>query len=140
MKNPVKAFLLLFLAFVACEILVLAAHAQQGPPQATLTWTGPSVPTPAALFYKVQRATVAAGPFTQIAAPTAATYVDTAVVRGQAYFYRVFSACPVTGAGCGTAASPINGDSSLFAASNGTIPNATTTPVAPTNLTIDFGQ
>lgn len=130
----------LFLALAAFSILALPVRAQQGPPQATLTWTGPSVPTPAALFYKVQRATVAAGPFTQVAAPTAATYVDTAVVRGQTYFYRVFSACPATGAGCGTAASPINGDSSAFLAGNGTIPNATTLPPVPTNLTIDFGQ
>lgn len=136
--KTLKAFIVLFLVYVF--LLAVAAYAQQGPPQVTMTWTGPSVPTPAALFYKVQRATIAAGPFTQIAAPTAATYVDTAVVRGQAYFYRIFSACPATGAGCGTAASPINGDSVLFLAGNGTIPNATTLPPAPTNLIIDFGQ
>lgn len=112
------------------------AFAQQGTPQAVLTWAAPTVPTPAQLSYRVERSTTQNGTYASVATPTTTNYTDTAVTRGQTYFYHVFSVCPATGNGCGTAAAPMNGSSTTFLAGSGTIPNASTVPPAPTNLSI----
>jgi hypothetical protein len=123
------------------------ASAQQGPPQATLNWTAPAVPTTSALSYVLERATAATGPWntlTTIAAVPPATapvttYIDTAVTRGTTYWWRVSSSCPASGAGCGTTQNPMNGNSTPSASASGTIPNATTNPPSPSNLTITLG-
>jgi cellulose 1,4-beta-cellobiosidase len=127
-KKIVVSFLFLLFA--------LPAMAQQGPPSITVGWGAVSVPTPGALTYKVQRATAQAGPFTQLGnAISAVSFTDTTVVRGSTYFYRIFSSCPATGAGCGTAATPLNGDSGPSNIVSGTVPATSQTPPTPT-LTI----
>lgn len=113
------------------------SHAQQGPPSATLTWTSVTVPTPSALTYKVMRATAQAGPYAQIANPSVPTYVDTSVVRGTTYWYAVVSSCPVAGNGCGTTATPMNGDSAASTAVSAAIPATSSKPPVPLNLTIE---
>lgn len=131
-------FKAVLIGFLLCLIVGLASpvHAQQGAPSATLNWDDVTVPTPAALTYKVQRGTAQAGPFTQVGNPSASTFVDTTVVRGTLYFYRVISSCPATGAGCGTAAAPVNNDSAPSNVVSAMIPAATVTPGPPQNLTI----
>jgi fibronectin type 3 domain-containing protein len=56
-----------------------------GNTQVVLTWTASS----GATSYHVKRATVSGGPYTQIAAPTAATFTDTGLTNGTTYFYVV---------------------------------------------------
>lgn len=125
-RVPVVAALL-FLLFVPFG----SAHAQQAH-SATVNLTPPSVPTPANLTFKLQRATASAGPFTQVGNPFAGSpLVDTTVVAGTTYWYRVVSSCPATGAGCGTATSPINGDSVPSVSLTGTIPNDSVAPPPP---------
>lgn len=63
----------------------LAAVAGNG--VVTLTWTASS----GALTYNVKRASKTGGPYTQLANPSSATYTDTAVTNGTAYFYVVSS-------------------------------------------------
>lgn len=113
-----------------------AAVPQQGPPAVNLSWDNVSVPTPAALTFKVERAGAAAGPFVQISNPAGTTYSDTTVTRGQTYFYRVRSSCPTTGNGCGTAAQPFNGDSGPSNVVTAVVPGSSQPPPVPTNLTI----
>jgi hypothetical protein len=112
------------------------SHAQQGPPSVTLSWGAVTVPTPGALTYKVQRADAQAGPYTQLGTPVAAvTFTDTTVVRGNTYFYQLLSSCPLTGAGCGTIAVPLNGDSGPSNVVSAAVPATTKNPPTPT-LTI----
>jgi hypothetical protein len=61
----------------------LAATA--GNAQASLTWSASSNAT----SYHVKRATASGGPYTQIAAPTAATYTDASLSNGTPYYYVV---------------------------------------------------
>jgi hypothetical protein len=61
----------------------LAATA--GNAQASLTWTASS----GATSYHVKRATTSGGPYTQIGAPTAASYTDTSLTNGTTYYYVV---------------------------------------------------
>jgi fibronectin type 3 domain-containing protein len=60
-------------------------HATPGNAQVSLTWTA----TTGATSYHVKRSTTSGGGYTQIAAPTAANYTDTAVTNGATYFYVV---------------------------------------------------
>jgi hypothetical protein len=135
-KGPVSLWLAFVVGIVALLLCASPVRAQQGPPSATLTWNSVTVPTPAALTYKVQRATVQTGPFSTVATVSVLTATDTLVTRGTTYFYQLLSSCPTTGAGCGTTTSPINGDSGPSNVVSATIPNATTAPPIPTNLTI----
>ena len=124
---------LLLLGLLLLLFLPSTAKAQS----ATLTWTAPTVPTPAALTYKVERANTQNGTYTQVGTPAATTLVDTNVTRGSTYWYRVYSSCPATGAGCGTTTNPIRGDSATaLGPLSGTIPNAPIDPPPPTSLTI----
>src|SRR5277367_4233309 len=59
--------------------------ATPGNTEVTLTWGASS----GATNYNVTRATATGGPFTQIAQPTATTYVDTGLINGTTYFYYV---------------------------------------------------
>jgi fibronectin type 3 domain-containing protein len=61
----------------------LAATA--GNSQASLSWTASS----GATSYHVKRATTSGGPYTQVAAPTAASYTDTVLSNGTTYYYVV---------------------------------------------------
>lgn len=129
--------LLVVLAIAVLSVLAApAAHAQQGAPSAALAWTGVTVPTQSALQYKVQRGNALAGPFVTIGTVTTTTYTDLTVVRGNTYFYQVLSSCPTSGAGCGTTANPVNGDSGPSNVVQAAIPNTATNPPTPTNLTI----
>jgi hypothetical protein len=56
-----------------------------GDTQVSLSWTASS----AATSYHVKRATVTGGPYTQVAAPTGTTDIDTGRTNGPAYFYVV---------------------------------------------------
>src|SRR4051812_27959133 len=120
-----KLLLTLLLLLTLTCFVVPAARAQQGPPSASLGWTGVTVPTQSALSYKVQRATAQAGPFTTLQTLNALTFVDLTVTRGTTYFWRILSSCPTTGAGCGTTANPVNGDSAPSNTITATIPNST---------------
>ena len=83
----------------------LAATA--GNQQIVLTWTASS----GATSYHVKRGTATGGPYTQIGTPTAATFTDTGLTNGTAYFYVVTA---VNSAG-----------------ESGNSNEATSTPVAP---------
>jgi fibronectin type 3 domain-containing protein len=56
-----------------------------GNQQVSLAWTASS----GATSYNVKRATTSGGPYTTLASPTGATYTDTAVSNGTAYYYLV---------------------------------------------------
>lgn len=128
-----KRHMPILIAMIAIFLCALPSHAQQGPPSVTMLWGAISVPTPAAVTYKVQRADSQTGPFTQVGTPVSAlTFIDTTVIRGNTYFWRVLSSCPATGAGCGTTVAPINGDSIPSNVITATIPSATTLPPTPT--------
>jgi hypothetical protein len=125
-------------AFIVIALLGLssAAHAQQGAPSVALSWTGVTVPTQTALQYKVQRGNAQAGPFVTIGTVTAVNYTDLTVARGNTYFYQVLSSCPTSGAGCGTTQNPMNGDSGPSNVASAAVPNSSTSPGTPANLTI----
>ncbi len=53
--------------------------------QVTLTWTALS----GAVTYNVKRATVSGGPYTIIASPTGASYINTGLTNGRTYYYVV---------------------------------------------------
>ncbi len=59
--------------------------ATAGSQQVTLSW----IASAGATSYHVKRGTATAGPYTQVAAPTAASYVDTSLTNGVAYYYVV---------------------------------------------------
>jgi Ricin-type beta-trefoil lectin domain-like len=59
--------------------------AASGNATVTLTWSASA----SATGYHVKRATTSGGPYMQIAAPSAATYIDTAVSNGTSYYYVV---------------------------------------------------
>lgn len=59
--------------------------ATAGTQQVGLSWTASS----GATAYHVKRSTTNGGPYTQVAAPTATNYTDTAVTAGTAYYYVV---------------------------------------------------
>jgi hypothetical protein len=61
----------------------VAATAADG--QVSVTWTASS----GATSYHVKRAMTNGGPYTQVAAPTAAAYTDTSVTDGTTYYYVV---------------------------------------------------
>jgi hypothetical protein len=61
----------------------LAATA--GNAQVALTWTASS----GATSYHVKRATVSGGPYTQLNAPTSASYTDSSLTNGTTYYYVV---------------------------------------------------
>lgn len=129
-----------FMVIGVAMLFAAPSHAQQGPPSVSMSWGAISVPTPATVTYKVQRADVQTGPYTQLGNPiTTITFTDTTVQRGNTYFYRILSSCPTTGAGCGTTAAPLNGDSVPSNVASAAIPAATQNPPAPT-LTITNSQ
>jgi hypothetical protein len=72
--------------------------ATAGNAQVALTWTAST----GATSYHVKRATTSGGPYAQIAAPTSASYTDTAVTNGTTYFY-VVSAINSIGEGANSA-------------------------------------
>ena len=132
MTAKLTVLVLLILAFA----FVPAVHAQQAH-SATITLTPPTVPTPANLTFKLQRATASAGPFTQVGNPfSGSTVTDTTVTAGTTYWWRIVSSCPATGAGCGTTASPMVGDSVPSASVTGTVPNDSVAPPPATGLTL----
>ena len=59
--------------------------ANGGNAQVTLTWSSSSMAT----AYHVKRATIAGGPYTQLAAPGGTSYTDAAVSNGTTYYYVV---------------------------------------------------
>lgn len=69
-----------------------ALGATSGNQQISLSWTAST----GATSYHVKRATVSGGPYSQVAAPTGNSYVNTALANGTAYFY-VVSALNATG-------------------------------------------
>ena len=127
MKWLLLAVLLLF-PFVTSKAQVA--------PQVTVSCGAVTVPTPAALTYKVERATAQAGPFTQVSQPASIQFMDTNVTRGTTYFYRVRSSCPATAQGCGTNAQGqvVSGDSAFSTTVSATPPILVTTPGVPTNV------
>ncbi len=63
----------------------LNLSASAGNAQVTLTWA----PSTGSTNYHVKRATTSGGPYTQIAAPTSASYTDSSVTDGTTYYYVV---------------------------------------------------
>jgi hypothetical protein len=93
---PVRALLLLCLALMAgclprtnnpAAPVPTNLVATGGDAVVNLTWTAST----GATGYNVKRSTTAGGPYAQIASPTAATYTDTSVTNGTAYYYVVSS-------------------------------------------------
>jgi len=89
-----------------------------------LSWTASS----GATGYNVKRGTTSGGPYTQLAAPTAASYTDSAVTNGTAYYY-VVSALDATGESANSAGA----SATPKAPSSGP-------PAAPTNLMATAGN
>jgi hypothetical protein len=88
----------------------------------TLSWTASG----GAIGYNVKRATADGGPYTQLAAPTSASYTDSAVTNGTKYYYVV---------------STLNaaGESANSAQASAT-PAVPTAPLAPTSLAATAGN
>ncbi|HMK29849.1 MAG TPA: fibronectin type III domain-containing protein, partial [Terriglobales bacterium] len=59
--------------------------ATAGNQQVALTWTASA----GATSYKVKRGTTSGGPYTQVGAPTAASYADNGLSNGSKYYYVV---------------------------------------------------
>jgi fibronectin type 3 domain-containing protein len=59
--------------------------ATAGNQQVSLTWTASS----GATTYHVKRSTTSGGPYTQVAAPTTASYINTGLTNGTKYYYVV---------------------------------------------------
>jgi hypothetical protein len=61
-----------------------------------LTWTAgtPGAGQVAATGWKVQRSTVTGGPYTQVAAVTVTSYLDTTGTAGTKYFYVIVGTAP----------------------------------------------
>lgn len=99
----------------------LAATA--GNAQVSLTWNASS----SATSYHVKRATASGGPYTQIAAPAAASYVDSGLTNGTKYFYVV---------------SALNsaGESANSSEASATPGAPATVPAAPTGLLATAGN
>jgi fibronectin type 3 domain-containing protein len=62
-----------------------ALSASPGNTQVSLTWSASS----GAAGYHVKRATTSGGPYTQVGAPTATSYIDTSLTNGTTYYYVV---------------------------------------------------
>jgi len=73
-------------------------RATAGNAQVSLTWSA----TTGATSYHVKRATTSGGPYSQIAAPTAAAYTDSSLTNGTTYYY-VVSALDSAGEGANSA-------------------------------------
>jgi hypothetical protein len=100
----------------------LAATA--GNMQASLTWSASS----GATGYHVKRATTSGGPYTQVASPTAASYIDTSLSNGTTYYYVVSA---LNSAGESTNSTQV---SALPAASNPPPTSGTWTNVTPSGV------
>jgi hypothetical protein len=102
--------------------------ASPGNAKASLTWSGST----GATGYHVKRATANGGPYTQVGAPTSATYSDTSLANGTKYYY-VVSALNTAGESPNSAQASATPD-----------PVAPTppgnAPSAPTNLTATAGD
>lgn len=85
--------------------------ATAGNAQVALTWTAST----GATGYKVKRATVSGGPYTQVATPTTNSYTNTSLTNGTTYFY-VVSATNANGESANS-----NQDSATPAASGTTV-------------------
>ena len=97
--------------------------ATAGNAQVSLAWSA----TSGATSYHVKRATVSGGPYTQISAPTTASFTDTGLTNGTKYFYVV---------------SAVNsaGESANSAEVNATPSAPVTAPSAPTGLLATAGN
>lgn len=91
--------------------------------QVSLSWSGAS----SATSYNVKRSTTSGGPYSAVAAPTIASYVDTAVTNGTKYFY-VVSAVNSTG------------ESGSSAEVSATPAAPATAPAVPANLKATAGN
>ena len=97
--------------------------ATAGDTTVSLTWTAST----GATGYNVKRATSSGGPYTQIAAPSSASYTDTVLTDGTTYYYVV-------------SALNINGESANSGQVSATPVPPSTPPAAPTNLVATAGD
>jgi fibronectin type 3 domain-containing protein len=97
--------------------------ASPGNAQVTLSWAASS----GASSYHVKRSAVSGGPYTQVGAPSGASYVDASVTNGTKYFYVV---------------SAVNsaGESANSAEASGTPTAPASAPASPTNLQATAGN
>jgi fibronectin type 3 domain-containing protein len=91
--------------------------------QVSLSWMAAA----GATSYHVKRSTTSGGPYTQVAAPTGTSYMDTGLTNGTKYFYVV---------------SALNsaGESANSTAANATPSAPATPPATPTNLQATAGN
>jgi fibronectin type 3 domain-containing protein len=97
--------------------------ASPGNAQVTLSW----VVSSGATSYHVKRSTVSGGPYLQVAAPSAAAYLDASLTNGTKYFYVV-------------SASNSSGESANSGEANATPAAPANAPAAPANLTAVAGS
>ena len=103
-----------------------------GNTQVSLTWTASS----GATSYHLKRSTTSGGPYTQVAAPTAANFTDTGLTNGTTYFY-VVSALNSVGESANSAqasATPANTPVDVTV----TINPANTHPISPYIYGLNF--
>jgi fibronectin type 3 domain-containing protein len=98
-------------------------QATAGNAQVSLNWTAST----GATSYHVKRATTSGGPYTQISAPTAASFTDAGLTNGTTYFY-VVSALNATG------------ESANSAQASATPVAPATPPAAPSGLQATAGN
>jgi fibronectin type 3 domain-containing protein len=97
--------------------------ATAGNAQVSLNWTASS----GASAYHIKRSTTAGGPYTQVGAPAATSYVDTSLTNGTKYFYVVSAVNTV-------------GESPNSAEVNATPSASQTPPAVPANLQATAGN
>jgi fibronectin type 3 domain-containing protein len=108
---------------VVIPVVPTGVAATAGNAQVMLSWNASS----GATSYHAKRATVSGGPYTQIAAPTSASYTDTGLTNGTKYFYVV---------------SAVNsaGESANSSEVNATPTAPVTIPAVPTGLAATAGN
>src|SRR3984893_6117088 len=97
--------------------------ATSGNAQASLTWAAST----GATGYRVKRAATSAGPFAQIAVPTASSLNDTGLINGTTYFYAVSAVNSV-------------GESATSSVASATPTASVAGPASPTGLTAISGN
>ena len=110
-----------------------ALAATAGNQQISLSWTAST----GATSYHVKRATTSGGPYTQVAAPTGTSYVNTGLTNGTTYFY-VVSALNATGESANSSQASATPAAAAAADVTITVDPTKTKPISPWIYGLNF--